>query len=148
MCDQYVRYVRQSYDATAIVFDGYSKDLRTMDACHILRNGGCKSVTIYFTVCMVIQTQKDIFLRNSVNKQWFIHMLSDKLERAGCHTDHARQDAEFFIVQTAIESAKHQPTVLIGGDTYLLVLLLYTPRQKFQDYFFFLSMKKIKFASE
>ena len=69
--------------------------------------------------------RKKCSCKNPINKQWFIHRLSQKLQMAGCHTDQARHDADLLIVQTAIASARQQPTVLIGDDTDLLVLLLY-----------------------
>ena len=74
---------------------------------------------------MIIQSKKDQFLNNKENKQRFLVYLSDKLERAGCITDHAKHDADVLIVQTAIASARTKDTVLVGDDTDLLVLLLH-----------------------
>ncbi len=69
---------------------------------------------------MIIQSKEDF-----LNKQRFIHFLSDKLERAGWSTEHAKHEANVLIVQTALASARTRDTVLIGDDTDLLVLLLY-----------------------
>ena len=82
-------------------------------------------MTVYFTGDMILQSKKEPFLNNKVNKQCFIHHLSTKLEHASCQTEHARHDADVLIAQTVIASAKLQDTVLIADDTDLLVLLLY-----------------------
>ena len=68
--------------------------------------------------------EKRGFLQNKINKQRFIHYLAGKLERAGCSTDHAKQDADVLIGQTAVASARTKETVITGDDTDLLVLLL------------------------
>ena len=65
-----------------------------------------RSVTVHFSGDMIIQSNKDQFLNNKENKQQFLVYLSDKLERAGCITDHAKHDADVLIVQTAIVSAR------------------------------------------
>ena len=61
--------------------------------------------------------------------------LSDKLERAGCITDHAEHDADVLIVQTAIASARTKDTVLVGDDTDLLILLLHHADLNAQEMF-------------
>ena len=38
---------------------------------------------------MIVQSKKEKFLQNKINK----------LERAGCSTDHTKQDADMLIVQ-------------------------------------------------
>ena len=121
----YVRYVTQKYGAAAIVFDGYNDDPTTKDATHLRRTGDCVGVTVHFASGMMIKSKKDEFLNNNANKQRFIHCLNDNLERAGCSVDHAKDDVDVLIVLTAVASARHKDTVLIGDDTYLLVLLLH-----------------------
>jgi len=81
---------------------------------------------LLFASDMVLKSKKDEFLANKSNKQKFINLLIDKLEMAGCTTDHATGDApDLLIVQTTVTSAKCIPTVLVGDDTDLLVLLCY-----------------------
>ena len=121
----YVRHVIQKYGPAAIVFDGYNDDPTTKDAIHLRRTGYCVGVTVHFACGMMITSKKDEFLNNKSNKQRFIHYLSDNLERAGCSVDHAKHYADVLIVLTAVASARHKETVLIGDDTDLLVLLLY-----------------------
>ncbi|XP_076040893.1 uncharacterized protein LOC143025304 [Oratosquilla oratoria] len=125
VCQIYVRYVTQKYGAAVIVFDGYRDEPTTKDATQQRRTGTCSSLTVNFGGDMIIQSKKEDFLNNKTNKQRFIHFLSDKLERAGCSTEHAKHDADVLIVQTALAFARTRDTVLIGDDTDLLVLLLY-----------------------
>ena len=73
----------------------------------------------------VVSLKKKDFLSNITNKQKFLMLLSDYLQRAGCTTAHATGDADMLIVGKAIESSQSKDTVLIGDDTDLLVLLLY-----------------------
>ena len=51
-------------------------------------------------------------------------MLGDKLTKISIKVNHASGDAD-LIVQTALKAAKAYPTVLIGEDTDLLVLVLH-----------------------
>ena len=120
----YVMYVTQKYGAAAIILDGYNYDPTTKDATHLRRTGYCVGVIVQFASGMMIISKKDEFLNSKANKQRFIHYLGDNLERAGCTVDHAKDDADVLIVLTAVSSARHKYTVLIGDDTYLLVLLL------------------------
>ncbi len=55
----------------------------------------------------------------------FIALLSDKLQRCGCQTVHAREDADLLIVQTTIAASesKTSPAALVAEDTVLLILL-------------------------
>ena len=121
----YVRYVNQKFDTAAIVFDGYNDDPTTKDDTHLRVTGCFVGVTVHFASGMMIKSKKDEFLNNKANKQRFIHYLSDNLERAGCSVDNAKDDADVLIVLTAVASARHNETVLIGDDTDLLVLLLH-----------------------
>ena len=125
MIHLYVRYVTRKYGAVAIVFDGYNDNPTTKDAIHLRRTGDCVGVTMHFASGLMIKSKKDEFLNNKANRQRFIHHLSDNLERAGCSVDHAKDDADVLIVLTAVASARHKETVLIGDDTDLLVLLLH-----------------------
>lgn len=136
VCEMYVRYVTQKYGtATVIVFDGYKEEPTIKDATQLRRTGVTPSVTVHFSGDMIIQSKKDQFLNNKENKQRFLVYLSDKLERAGCITDHAKHDADVLIVQTAIASARTKDTVLVGDDTDLLVLLLHHADLNAQELF-------------
>jgi len=53
-----------------------------------------------------------------------------------CLTYHAKGDADVLIVKTAVESARERNTVLVGGDTDLLVLLCFYTRSDGFDLYF------------
>ena len=66
-----------------------------------------------------------IFLSNVANKQNFIDMLSHCLQLAGCLTEHAEEDADLLIAQTAVLSAATKNTVLVADDTDLVMICTY-----------------------
>ncbi len=70
-------------------------------------------------------SKKEEFLANITNKQKFIYRLANCLKTAGHECIHADSDADFVIVQTAMNKAILKTTYLIGDDTDLLVLLCY-----------------------
>nr|XP_054767556.1 uncharacterized protein LOC129274841 [Lytechinus pictus] len=121
----YVDYVIRKYGKATVVFDGYEDGPTTKDVTHLRRTGACPGLTVNFAGDMVIKSKKEEFLANEVNKQRFINLLSKRLERAGCVTIHARNDADVLIVTTAVESARVIDTILVGDDTDLLVLLIF-----------------------
>jgi hypothetical protein len=125
ICKMYVTHVSQKYGAPAIVFDGYNDGPSTKDVAHLRRTGGITGVAVHFTGGMVIQCKKEEFLSNAANKQRFIHLLSNHLEKIGCDIYHATGDADFLIVQTTLSSARTRDTVLIAEDADLLVMLLH-----------------------
>ena len=65
------------------------------------------------------------FLKNKINKQRFVNMLCEALEKRSCRSCYASTDADLLIVQKAIESAANTDTILVGDDTDLLVILCY-----------------------
>ena len=89
------------------------------DATQLRRTGVTPGVTVHFYGDMIIQSKKDQFLNNKENKQRFLVYLSDKLERAGCITDHAKHDADVLILQTA----RTKDTVLVGDDRLVSTLV-------------------------
>ena len=68
--------------------------------------------------------KKDVFLANKTNKQRFLTMLSENLDRAGCQTINAVGDADLLITQTAIRS-QTRDVVVIADDTDILILLCF-----------------------
>ena len=69
-------------------------------------------------------------------------MLSEELAKKNCETHHASGDADLLIVHTAVPSATSCNTVLVGDDTYLLVLLCYHASLESHDLFFCPEPKK------
>jgi len=69
------------------------------------------------------------FLVNSENKQRFITALCAELRKSGVHTEHAKQDVDVLIVQTAVAASLNQAIVVVGNDTDLLVQLCFHTQQ-------------------
>ena len=60
---------------------------------------------------------------NQQNKQGFIELLSQQLQKANISVKHSDDDADLLIVQTVLEMAEQHTVPVIGEDTALLVLL-------------------------
>ena len=125
IAQMYADHVSTKYNNAIVVFDGYEKEPSTKDQTHRRRTKGIVGTKVIFTKDTPFRSKKDLFLRNSENKQNFIKLLSDTLQDRGCTTILAEGDADLLIAQTAVTSAKDLKTVLIGEDTDLLVLLCY-----------------------
>ena len=63
-------------------------------------------------------------------------MLSRSLQECQCETNNVDGDADLLIVKTAVDSARSKTTVLVGGDTDLLILLLFHANPDTRDLFF------------
>lgn len=135
ICNRYTEYVTRKYKDAIVVFDGYSTT-NTKDVTHQRRAKGKTSMTVTFTADMPVTTRKEHFLANKENKQRFIFMLSEELQKKNCETHHAAGDADLLIVLKAIESAATTDTVLVGDDTDLIVLLCYHANLDSNDLFF------------
>ena len=135
LCSLYTQYVIKKYGNAIVVFDGYSH-MSTKDTTHQRRTSGKVGATISFDMDMLAILKKPEFLSNHENKQNFINLLSDALVKSNCRTCHSDDDADVFIVQTAVESAKNMDTVLVGDDTDLLVLLCYYTDLKSHNLYF------------
>ena len=135
ICNMYVEYVKK-YSHPTIVFDGYSAGPSTKDTAHLRRTGGRVGPEVKFTEDMFLKSKKEQFLANSTNKQRFINLLSGKMEENGIKTVHAVGDADLLIVQTTVSAAAYGPTVLVGEDTDLLVLLCHHADLNSSDIFF------------
>ena len=66
-----------------------------------------------------------LFLNDTTNKQRFIALLGAKVSKNNCTVYHTKLDAEFLIVQKAVETAEYSNTVVVGDDTDLLVVLIH-----------------------
>ena len=82
--------------------------------------------------------KREDFLTNKENKHRFITLLQDHLERQGCHPEQVTADADLLIVQTAIAASENvsKPTVLVGEDTDLLVLLCFHTKSTSRNIYF------------
>ena len=141
LCLQYTEYVTRKYGKAIVVFDGY-EGTSTKDMTHKRRTGGRTGATVTFDEHMILTMKKEEFLANNNNKQNFINMLSDHLQKKNCETFHSQGDADLLIVQKAVESCKSRNTVLVGDDTDLLILLIYHANIESNDLFFKPEAKK------
>ena len=96
----------------------------TKDPIHMKRSGSKKHPNVGFNLGMIVPSSKDAIFHNALNKQRFIMFLGNELEKRGCSVHHSNGDADTLIVTATLKSAETKPTVLIGDDTDLLVLLL------------------------
>ena len=137
VCRIYCQYVLRKYgNQTVVVFDGYDNQPSTKSMTHQRRSAGKTSATVTFSDGMKVTLKKDAFLSNTENKKRFITMLRRFLQEVGCHTIQAEGDADVLIVKTAVESATERPTVLVGNDTDLIVLLCYLTQPDRYDLYF------------
>ena len=76
---------------------------------HQRRATGIIGVDITFTDEMKLSQKKDELLSNSHNKQMFVNLIGEYLQRHGCVVHHARGDADLRIVTTALQWQRHSP---------------------------------------
>lgn len=113
----------------------------TQRTWHHRRSKGKIGTTVTFTANMIVTKQKQKFLANR-QKQKFVSMLSEELEKAKCETYHTSGDGNLLIMQKAVQCVTTNNTVLIGDDTDLLVLLWYHANLGSYDLFFCSESKK------
>ena len=114
----------RNFGLVIVVFDGY-RIPSTKYTTHQRRTGGEVGIEVTFTGDVKLMMSKDVFLSNVANKQNFIDMLSHYLQLAECLTEHAEEDVDLLISQTAVQSAATKNTVLVADDTDLVILLCY-----------------------
>ena len=117
--------MKRSYPHAIVVFDGYFGGPSTKDMAHVQRST-LPGRDVQFTPDMLLSEKKEEFLSNATNKQRFIHLVGRCLEENGIPVQHAQGDADCVIVQVALRSAMKYVTVLVGEDTDLLILLLFS----------------------
>ena len=123
ICQVYIDYVKHNFADATVVFDGYPEGPSTKDVTHMRRNKGQRSTDIIFTESMPCKVKKELFLSNKRNKQRFINLLSAKMMEQQINVHHADDDADLLVVQTALDFARKNSTIVIGEDTDILVLL-------------------------
>ena len=103
---------------------------------HQRRSKGNPGATVTFTADMPVTMKKEQFLANRQNKQRFIYMLSEELQKRSCMTHHAPGDADLLIVPFV------QLCWLGMTQIYLLVLLCHHACPESKDLFFCSEPKK------
>lgn len=125
--DKYVQYLRRHYDHTVrVVFDGYSDTTKSIKAAEQRRRTTKTSSgsDIIFDEFMTVPANQQQFFANIKNKSRLISMLSDKLTAGNIAVKQAQNDADIFIIETAIEKFNAtNTTIVVGEDVDLLILL-------------------------
>ena len=116
------------------MFDGY-RGASTKDMTHRRKTRGKKGPTVSVKKEMRLSISKESFLSDLQNKQHFVELLGQHLEKAGITVFHATSDADVLIVQKAIDSADVQDRMLVGQDIDLLVLSLHQEPPSHKLYF-------------
>jgi len=129
--NKYTNYVLENFKNATVVFDSYINKHTTKSLTHFRRsNGFTNSPGIIVSRNAILNVKKEEFLKNEKNKQNFIKLLSEDLESNGIITSHATDDADLLIALTALKKAETIPTIIIGEDTDLLVLLIHYVNNK------------------
>ena len=126
VCQMYVNHVQRFYGrAATVIFDGYAGPPSTKSEEQKRRAAKCTSADIDVAGHIKTTVSQAAFLGNPYNKQGLINALIDDLQAAGIVVKQAIGDADTLIVSTALHYASEsQPTVVIGTDTDLLVMLV------------------------
>ncbi|VDI23197.1 Hypothetical predicted protein [Mytilus galloprovincialis] len=125
ICQLYIDHINNRYPIPIIVFDGYGSGPTTKDHVHERRSKGVTGTHISFKDSTPFKSKKEIFLANGENKQNFINMLCNKMDNEGFISLQAAADADVLIASTAVRYASCYPTVVVGEDTDVLILLLF-----------------------
>ena len=124
--EKYVKIV-MGYPNSTPVFDGYGDDsTSTKYVTHLKRSKKLiPSNNVELAPHLPFNCEsKDTFFANKYNKQSFITMLSQELEKRGVAVLNAKGDADQLIAQTAIDNAINFTTQVIGEDTDIFQLLV------------------------
>ena len=118
------------------MFDRYSGNASTKDITHLRRSKGKLGRPVLFTENTVFNMKKDEFLLNLKNKQCFLEMLTAEMNTVGMYAIQSSGDADTLIITTAVDIVNSKPTVVIGEDTDLLILLIhFVNKKKVQNVF-------------
>ena len=95
------------------------------DPCHRKRSGIEIGQSIDVKLDNKLTMNKKMFLNNVKNKQQFINLTGNALEKAGLIVKRAEGDADLLIAVTACISSMLKPTCAVTEDTDNLALLLH-----------------------
>ena len=91
---------------------------------------------------MNLTVTKEAFLNDISNKKKFVKLLTEQLQKSGCHDFYDKSDADLLIVKKTFELAESLDTVLDVDDTDLLILLLFHALQTTKAKFFLLQIQR------
>lgn len=135
-------YAKRHYKPNScIIFDGYPDDeaLTTKSVERSRRKLASIGSEIHFDINTKITMNQKQFLSNEKNKIRLIQMLCTPLNSSGFRTKIAFEDADFLIVNSAIEHARieNQTTVVIVGEDIDLLVILNQHAQDYNNIYFF-----------
>ena len=121
----YLGYVRKHYGCNVVVvFDGYGSGPSLKDHEHERRSvkaGPSVQVSESKPIC----SSQHAFLANTENKLQFISLLGSCLIQNGHTVRYAEDDADTYIVSTALEIAQTKPVTVVAEDADILALLVH-----------------------
>ena len=120
----FVHYINYG-GGTIVVFDGYGNGPSAKDITHIRHGKEKIGRAVHFLEQTVLNMTKDEFLVNLDNRQRFLEILTSKMNYSNLYAIQSSGDADARIVNSATEAAKLKPTVVVGKDTDLLMLLIH-----------------------
>ena len=151
IASQYLKYLNDRYSSIgseiAVVFDGYDTENSTKTDKHSHRNQGVSiSVDINITYPdMLLSVKKNSFLRNTRNKNQLIKLIWKKLHSNDIVSIQADGDADFLIVQTAMDFVNDgKTTVVAAEDTDVLVMIKHHWNVYMEDLYFTTTVSKGK----
>ena len=119
ICALYCDYLSRNFGPAIVVFDGY-RIPSAKYTTHQRRTGGKVGIEVTFKGDVKLTMSKDVFLSNVAKKNHFIDV-----QLAGCLTEHAEEDADLLIAQTAVQSAATKNTSLSSWPTIPIWSLCY-----------------------
>ena len=144
ICKRDIDYVKKHYGQNcSVVFDRYRGNAAsTKDTTHLRHSKGKLGRPVMFTANAVFNMKKDEFLLNLKIKQCFLEMVTAEMNTEGMCAMQSGGDADTLIATTEVDIANSNPTVVIGEDTDLLILLIhFVNKTKVQNDVFFMSDK-------
>lgn len=122
----YCDYAVSKYgENVTVVFDGYPEIPTTKNEEQIRRASQKTSSEILFDKTTRCSDSKENFLGNKKNKKKLLQAVSQEMQRRGVTTHQAEEDADYDIVNVALQMAtENKEVVVVGTDTDLLVMLV------------------------
>ena len=117
----YFSYIENKFckhSMPVIIFDGYGGP-STTDSTHLRRSGGIEGPQVDFDLDTMLTLERRLFLSCSQNKSRFISFLGNHLQQMGCTVLYAEGDADYTIVNTAVEMSFTEEVIV------LVMILIY-----------------------
>ena len=138
ICKRCVYYVKKRYRQNcSVMFDRHSGNASTKDTTHLRRSKGKLLRLLLCTGNTIFNMKKEECLLNLKNQQCFLEMLATEMNTAGMCAMQPSRHADTLIATNAVDIANSKPTVIIGEDTDLLILLIRLVNKKRYRMIFF-----------